>query len=95
MLHAPVGVLGANAFGLHDDALIRGAAYIMKARLQFLRDAGACLSPFNAFLILLANRTRSRLEESVTSSTSGVSFSDASERIESASCSFRTVAKTW
>jgi len=28
------------------------AAYIVKARVQILRDTGACLSPFNAFLIL-------------------------------------------
>ncbi len=27
-------------------------AYIIKARVQFLRDLGACMSPFNAFLFL-------------------------------------------
>ncbi len=27
-------------------------AYILKARVQFLRDMGACISPFNAFLLL-------------------------------------------
>lgn len=27
-------------------------AYIVKARVQFLRDLGACMSPFNAFLFL-------------------------------------------
>jgi len=27
-------------------------AYIIKARVQYLRDMGACLSPFNAFLLL-------------------------------------------
>ncbi len=27
-------------------------AYILKARLQLLRDTGACLSPFNAFLLI-------------------------------------------
>ena len=46
------GLVFWDAFGLHDEALIRGAAYIMKARLQLLRDIGACLSPFNAFLFL-------------------------------------------
>jgi O-acetylhomoserine (thiol)-lyase len=46
------GLVFWDAFGLHDEALIRGAAYIMKARLQLLRDMGACLSPFNAFLFL-------------------------------------------
>lgn len=46
------GLVLWDAFGLHDKALIPGAAYIMKARLQLLRDMGACISPFNAFLIL-------------------------------------------
>jgi O-acetylhomoserine (thiol)-lyase len=40
------------AFGLHDQAVIRGAAYILKARVQLLRDMGPCISPFNAFLFL-------------------------------------------
>ena len=46
------GLVLWDAFGLHDQALIRGASYIMKARLQLLRDMGACMSPFNAFLFL-------------------------------------------
>jgi len=29
-----------------------GLAYILKARTQFLRDMGSCMSPFNAFLFL-------------------------------------------
>jgi len=33
------------------------AAYISKARAQFLRDFGACLSPFNAFLLNLGLET--------------------------------------
>jgi len=51
------GLVLWDAFGLHDEALIRGAAYIMKARLQLLRDMGACMSPFNAFLILQGMET--------------------------------------
>lgn len=39
-------------FGLHDKALVKGAAFIFKARLEGLRDLGACLSPFNSFLFL-------------------------------------------
>jgi len=38
------GLVYSEAFG--------ELAYILKARLQFLRDMGACLSPFNAFLLL-------------------------------------------
>ena len=32
-------------------------AYIIKARTQFLRDMGGCMSPFNAFLFLLGLET--------------------------------------
>ncbi|MFH1616730.1 MAG: homocysteine synthase [Planctomycetota bacterium] len=32
-------------------------AYIIKARTQFLRDMGACMSPFNAFLFLIGLET--------------------------------------
>ncbi len=38
------GLLYSKTFG--------NLAFILKARLQGLRDTGACLSPFNAFLIL-------------------------------------------
>ncbi len=46
---------GANywaAFGLHDKALIPGIAYIIKARVQLLRDIGATISPFNSWLFI-------------------------------------------
>ena len=46
------GVSYWAAFGLHDQAVVPGIAYIIKARLQLLRDIGPCLSPFNAFLFL-------------------------------------------
>jgi len=41
------------------DALrpIGNIAYIIKIRVSILRDTGACLSPFNAFLILLGIET--------------------------------------
>lgn len=41
-----------EAFGNHERALAPGTAYIVKARVQLLRDLGPALSPFNAFLIL-------------------------------------------
>ena len=41
-----------GAFGLHNKAVVQGIAYIMKARVQLLRDLGPCISPFNSFLIL-------------------------------------------
>ena len=39
-------------FGLHDKAIVPGAAYILKARVSLLRDIGPCISPFNSWLIL-------------------------------------------
>lgn len=43
-------------------------AYIIKVRLHYLRDLGACLSPFNAFLFLQGLETLSfRLERQVAS----------------------------
>ncbi|MEI6915450.1 MAG: O-acetylhomoserine aminocarboxypropyltransferase/cysteine synthase [Armatimonadota bacterium] len=41
-----------DAFGLHDKAVVQGIAYIIKLRVQLMRDLGPCLSPFNAFLFL-------------------------------------------
>jgi O-acetylhomoserine (thiol)-lyase len=43
------GVSYTDAFGPQ--------AYIVKARVQGLRDTGACLSPFNAFLLLQGTET--------------------------------------
>jgi len=42
----------ASYHGLRYAQDIGAAAYITKLRVQLLRDFGACLSPFNAFLIL-------------------------------------------
>lgn len=40
------------------------SAYIVKARVQILRDTGACISPFNSFLILQGMETlHLRMEE--------------------------------
>ena len=46
---------GANfwdAFGNHPDAVVPGIAYVLKIRTGLLRDIGAALSPFNAFLFI-------------------------------------------
>jgi O-acetylhomoserine (thiol)-lyase len=52
-----------NASGLGPLAPL---AYILKARVQLLRDTGACLSPFNAFLLLQGLETLSlRVERHV------------------------------
>jgi len=41
-----------EAFKAFPPAGDTNVAYIFKMRLQFLRDMGACLSPFNAFMFL-------------------------------------------
>lgn len=46
------GVTYWDAFGNHPGAVAPGIAFVIKARLQILRDMGACLSPFNAHQIL-------------------------------------------
>lgn len=52
------GVIYSEAFG--------AAAYITRARVQLLRDTGACISPFNAFLLLQGLETLSlRVERHV------------------------------
>ncbi|MDO4287593.1 MAG: O-acetylhomoserine aminocarboxypropyltransferase/cysteine synthase [Eubacterium sp.] len=51
------------------------AAFITKARVQMLRDIGACLSPFNAFLLLQGLETLSlRLERHVENSRKIVDY---------------------
>lgn len=46
------GLVFWEPFGLHDKAVLPGAAYIIRARVALLRDLGPCISPFNAFQIL-------------------------------------------
>lgn len=46
------GVKYWDTFGQHDKALVPGIAYVIKARLQLLRDMGPALSPFNSFQFL-------------------------------------------
>ncbi len=54
---------------------VGAAAYITKARVQILRDMGAALSPFNAFLLLQGLETLSlRVERHVSNSKKVVEF---------------------
>jgi O-acetylhomoserine (thiol)-lyase len=43
--------------GISYHGVFNNQAYIVKARVQLLRDLGACLSPFNSFLFLLGLET--------------------------------------
>ncbi|MBF4691556.1 O-acetylhomoserine aminocarboxypropyltransferase/cysteine synthase family protein [Fusibacter ferrireducens] len=54
---------------------IGAAAYITKARVQLLRDTGACISPFNAFLLLQGLETLSlRVERHVENTRKIIAF---------------------
>lgn len=46
------GVKYWDSFGNHENAVVRGIAFVLKARVQLLRDIGPAISPFNAFLFL-------------------------------------------
>lgn len=46
------GISYWDTFGAHDKAVLPGVAYVMKARLQILRDMGPAISPFNSFMFL-------------------------------------------
>ncbi len=46
------GVNFWDAFGNHDQAVAPGLAYVLKIRTGLLRDIGATLSPFNAWLFI-------------------------------------------
>lgn len=54
---------------------VGAAAYITKARVTLLRDTGACISPFNSFLLLQGLETLSlRVEKHVTNTKKIVEF---------------------
>ncbi len=46
------GLIYWDTFGWHDKASVKGCAFTLKIRLQLLRDMGACISPFNSFMII-------------------------------------------
>lgn len=54
---------------------VGAAAFIVKARTQLLRDLGACLSPFNSFLLLQGIETLSlRMERHVSNAQKVAAF---------------------
>ncbi|MBT3319431.1 MAG: homocysteine synthase [Clostridia bacterium] len=58
------------------------AAYIGKARVQLMRDIGACLSPFNAFLLLQGLETLSlRVERHVSNAKKIAAFLSAHKSV--------------
>jgi O-acetylhomoserine (thiol)-lyase len=58
-------------------------SYIIKARVQLLRDLGAALSPFNAFLFLQGLETLSlRMERHVANALAVAEFLEGHEQVE-------------
>jgi O-acetylhomoserine (thiol)-lyase len=65
------GVNFWEAFGGHPQAVAPGLAYVLKIRTGLLRDLGAALSPFNAWLFIqgletLPLRARKHAENALT-----------------------------
>ncbi len=61
--------------GLIYAEAVGALAFIVKARVQLLRDTGACLSPFNAFLLLQGLETLSlRVRQHVSNTREVVAF---------------------
>jgi len=57
-------------------------AFLMKARVETLRDTGACLSPFNAFLLLQGLETLSlRMERHVQNAKALATFLEEHEKV--------------
>jgi O-acetylhomoserine (thiol)-lyase len=59
-------------------ATLGAAAFILKARVQILRDIGACQAPFNSFLLLQGLETLSlRMERHVANAQKAAEFLEA------------------
>jgi len=57
-------------------------AFILKARVQLLRDTGACISPFNAFLLLQGLETLSiRIERHVENAKKVVEYLQSNPKV--------------
>ena len=58
-------------------------AFLMKARVETLRDTGACLSPFNAFLLLQGLETLSvRMDRHVANAQAVAEFLEAHPQVD-------------
>jgi len=77
------GIVYARDLGV-GSALGANLAFILKARVQLLRDLGPAISPFNAFLIAQGIETLSlRVERHVENATKVARFLDARDDVES------------
>ncbi|MCL2322928.1 MAG: O-acetylhomoserine aminocarboxypropyltransferase/cysteine synthase [Oscillospiraceae bacterium] len=69
-------------FTTQSDSYFGEKAFITKARAELLRDTGACISPFNSFLILLGIETLSlRVERQVYNTRKIIEFLKAHDKV--------------
>jgi O-acetylhomoserine (thiol)-lyase len=72
--------------GLRYAPVFGNLAYVVKARVQLLRDVGAAISPFNAWLLLQGLETLGvRIERHVQNAQAVAEFLAAHPRVESVS----------
>ncbi|MDS0526934.1 homocysteine synthase [Clostridium sp. SHJSY1] len=72
----------ASYHGLRYAHDIGAAAYITKARVQLLRDTGACISPFNSFLLLQGLETLSlRVDRHIENTKKIVEYLKSHEQV--------------
>jgi O-acetylhomoserine (thiol)-lyase len=70
--------------GLQYAPVFGNIAYILKARVQLLRDVGAALSPFNAWLLLQGLETLGlRVERHTSNAQAVVAFLEAHPQVQS------------
>ncbi|MFQ4148562.1 bifunctional o-acetylhomoserine/o-acetylserine sulfhydrylase [Arthrobacter sp. LAPM80] len=76
------GLVYARDLGV-GSALGANLAYILKARVQLLRDLGSAVAPFNAFLIAQGIETLSlRVERHVSNAVAVASWLEENENVE-------------
>ena len=74
----------ASYHGLAYWPALGAGSYIIKARVQLLRDIGAAVSPFNAFLLIQGIETLSlRMDRHVANAKAVAEYLDAHPQVES------------
>ena len=72
--------------GLNYAKDVGAAAYATKLKVQWLRDSGACLSPFNAFMLLQGLETMSlRIERHISNTKAITEFLNNHPQVKSVS----------
>lgn len=72
-----------NYHGVRFVEVAGAAAYVLRIRAVLLRDTGACISPFNAFLLLQGLETLSlRVERHVENALKVVAFLQAHPKVQ-------------